>query len=318
MEGILAALQNLTQNLPGFVLWLVTVVLVSAVWAFFLNLKVPQAYNVAVIGFPRAGKTTLIISLFGEILAGRMKKVRARLSTRTTIERVESGLVKLQKGEPLGPTKDQDMFAFRTVIVLGSWLRKTLKVEIADFPGVMSEELGDGAESMLDPEFARWVNEADAFIFVIDLARCFIGVETGINRDYVVKARSAIRGAWQNTLNHHSAGERKLKSYPVVLAFTKADVINYLSDESDPDLRETIVTYGFSKLPGRPGEVRVDAVKFLKYKQEILDAFTDLRSFFEQTNRHYDEVFVSSLGALEEKRLGFEELLQAILPLPPT
>ncbi len=32
----------------------------------------PQAYNIAIVGFPKSGKTTLIVSLFDEIFLGRI------------------------------------------------------------------------------------------------------------------------------------------------------------------------------------------------------------------------------------------------------
>ena len=173
-----------------------------------MDLRSPRFFSVAIIGFPRAGKTTLIVSLFEEILAGRMKKVQGKLLTRDTIERVENGIATLMKGNPIGPTKYRDTVAFRTEIELGTWLKKRYRVEIADFPGAMSEELADGAiQPLLDPDFARWVNEADAFIFVVDMARCLSGDRSSdrINNEYVSDMIAAIRAAWQNTLNHHSA-----------------------------------------------------------------------------------------------------------------
>ena len=330
MEGFLTVLQQLLQNLPAVVLWLVTVVFASAVVSFFLNLRIPRLYSIAVIGFRGSGKTTLITALFREILEGRIKRVQATLSTRSTTERVMEGIAALDEGKPLGPTKDQDMFAYRTNIVLGTHIKKTYKGLIGDFPGRMSEELADNTVApFIEPEFARWVNEADAFIFVVDVAPCFMGYESdkGVNREYVIKMTAAIRTAWQNVLNEHTATAKRLKSYPVVLAFTKSDLINYISDAPDANVTELMQRWGSEELPVN---MRIDADKLSKQKKNIRDAFSAVLTFFEQTNHKFQEVFVSSVGVLDEKqflkdedvlnepRLGLEELLGAILPTPPS
>lgn len=330
MAEFLTTLQKLLQNLPAFVLWLVTVVFASAVVSFFLNLRIPRRYYVAVIGSRGSGKTMLIHALFREILEGRIRKVEATLSTRSTTERVMKGIALLDEGKPLGPTKDQDMFAYRTKIVLGSLLNKIYDVEFGDFPGHMSEELADDAvEPFLDPQFARWVNEADAFIFVVDVAPCFMGCESNprISREYVVRMTAAIRTAWQNVLNEHTAGAKRLKSYPVALTFTKSDLVNYVSDAPDANVAELMQRWGFEELPVN---VRIDTEKLSHQQKNITDAFSGVRTFFRQTNHRFREVFVSSVGVLDEKqflkdedvlnepRLGLEELLRAVLPTPPS
>jgi hypothetical protein len=163
------------------------------------------------------------------------------------------------------------------------------------------------------------VNEADAFIFVVDMARCLSGDRSSdrINNEYVSDMIAAIRAAWQNTLNHHSAGEKKLKSFPVVLTFTKSDLVNFLGDARNANTTESIQAYGFEKLPGVPGKVTIDLQRFEQERGTLINAFSDLRNFFIQTNRNYSEVFTSSLGVIDGNRLGFENLLKAVLPTHP-
>ena len=85
---------------------------------FIQKYSVPWSYNVAIVGFPRSGKTTLLISLFGEIFAGMILPIRITPKGTKTIERINESLEMLKKGQALGPTKDQDRFAFRADLTI--------------------------------------------------------------------------------------------------------------------------------------------------------------------------------------------------------
>jgi type IV secretory pathway ATPase VirB11/archaellum biosynthesis ATPase len=89
---------------------------VTQLYNELLKRALPKAYDVAIIGFPKSGKTTLITALFGEIFASRITTVEATLRGQSTIERVNHDLAKLEMGEAVGPTTDQDLFAYRTTI----------------------------------------------------------------------------------------------------------------------------------------------------------------------------------------------------------
>src|SRR5271157_4011579 len=59
---------------------------VMFLYVIFSN-KLPIAHNVAIVGFPESGKTTLITILFGEIFARRVLGVQATPKGARTIER---------------------------------------------------------------------------------------------------------------------------------------------------------------------------------------------------------------------------------------
>jgi hypothetical protein len=96
-----------------------------ALISFFFTLNIyiektllPISHNVAIIGFPNSGKTTMIISLFGEIFARNIPSIRATPKGTKTIEKINESQEKLKKGIALGPTQDQDRFAFRANITV--------------------------------------------------------------------------------------------------------------------------------------------------------------------------------------------------------
>jgi GTPase Era involved in 16S rRNA processing len=320
MQDLLTTLQSLSQFLPAIILWLVAVGVATTLMWVLLDSRMPRPYNIAIIGYPESGKTTLIVSLFGEILASKIEGVRATLSTKSTTERVIPGIAALEMRKALSPAKSQFMFVYRADIVLGSrsWLRKTYKVEVGDFSEQTAEELAVGtAERLVNPEFEKWVNEADAFVFVIDVAQCYRGYEMGnrINDEYVRQMTAAIRTAWQNVLNYHTAGRKKLRSYPVILAFTKSDLINHVSDAPNAHVSEAMQKWGFAEIPA---VADIQPQKFSQEAQRIRDAFDEVRSFFQQNSDSYEDVFVSSLGNMGGRRLGLERLVRAIFPPPPS
>jgi GTPase SAR1 family protein len=319
IQEVLTVLRNLLQGLPPSVLWAVLwavgLVVASVFCAFLLSWKVPRAYSVAVIGFSRAGKTTLIQALFEQVRDGKIevKGVRPTLSAKGTKARIERQSAWLERQQALGPTRDQDMYAYRTDIELGALFRKPYKVEFGDFPGVMSEELADGAiEPLLDRDYAKWVCEADAFIFAIDLARLFEDYErtAEINRAYLARVTTGIRTSWQYITENHISGNG-VKSLPVVLAFTKSDLINYVSDDPSVNVTELIQKWGFDEMP----EIKeVDCQKLAQYAPRVKEAFSKPRSVLKEKGNKFTEVFVSSFGNMDGYRLGFDDLLLAIMP----
>ena len=277
------------------------------------NKSLSISHNVAIVGFPKSGKTTLIISLFGEIFAGKIQSVRAKPRGAKSIERINKSLEILRKGRALGPTKDQDRFAFRTdITVKHGYFPRTYKVEFGDFPGEDSADYSNKYGSWLhNTEYFKWVVDSDAIIFVIDLAQYLVNSDE--RQNYVGQISSALRAAWQNfsDLNEHNIND--LKKFPIILAFTKADLFGYTKNFDDfENIEAEIMKLGFGDETPQIKEINPDSFK--SGKNQIMNDFDELIQYFESESPHFRVIFVSSFGLCNGKRQGIEDLMQAVLP----
>ena len=134
-----ALLEILLGPLPGGVLGAIGALAIFAL----VNIAIrqwsisglPRAYSIAVIGYPKSGKTFLITAVFGELFSGRLFDIKTVPRGQETIERINRDLEALAIGRSLGPTTDQDLFAYRADITRGhSLFVRKYKVEIGDFP----------------------------------------------------------------------------------------------------------------------------------------------------------------------------------------
>ncbi len=307
MEQIATSLLAWLPNAGAIVVWIMIVMIAS----LFLYIRIERPHNVSVIGFPEAGKTTLLDKVCLAIYKGRIYSVDAQLAGRETLKQVEAENALLEQKIRLGSTQDQDMRAYRTKIKFGSFLNKALKtyaVNFGDFDGKDSKQLSEG--NVVHPTFARWVNRADAFIFAVDVMGCLKGYESKeINKEYVRKATAAFKSVWGVGIKGSHTNKSKVEKLPVVLVFTKSDLFNFVDE---PNVTELVQQWGKEEIP----PVReVDRLKFHKGEEKIMEEFKELRTFFAQTSKNYrGEVFVSSFGDLDGHPLGFDELLLAVLP----
>ena len=311
--NILKELSPITAIMTIFQLLVVFLVLYKRI---FSRGALPIAYNVGVIGFPKSGKTTLITSMFGELFSNKILASTIVPRGSETIERVNADLERLAIGKALGPTKDQDLFAYRIDILRRSTLfPRKYKVEIGDFPGEDSqlfyEQFGDWLHHT--PYF-KWVMEADAFIFIIDIASFLADTETG---DYKATMTKAIRASWQHLLEYHIEGNKELRLKPVVLAFTKADLLFALDEDisdtrKNDDLHHKIMALGFGdKLP-QPVAIKSHKLNYLS--ERVVDSFSEIINYLKNNSRHFDTVFVSHFAYDDNGRLGIRKLLEDILP----
>lgn len=287
-----------------------------AYWAFerfFVERSLPIAHHVAIIGFPKSGKTTLITALFGEIFASRITGVDATLRGRSTIERVNDNLATLQMGKALGPTNEQDLFSYRTNITIGSFLRKRgYKVEFGDFPGESSEKLASDREEWFHhTEYFKWVSEADAFVFVIDLGH-YLSDSTA-SKEYVAKMSKAIGAAWHSLLDYNRFRATNIKECPVVLLFTKADLFGVTAEPSQVDeVVQEIIKLGFGE--ELPYIEEIDRQKLEEGSRLAEKDFADLILQLKSQNPKTKVIFSSSFAVLDDKRLNLDQLLLAVLP----
>lgn len=275
--------------------------------------KLPSAYSIAVVGFPKSGKTTLITTLFGELFANRLG-IEIIPRGIQTIERINENLSKLELGKSIGPTTDQDVFAYRMDIVLGTLLKRRYKVEIGDFPGEDSREFTEkfGPFFHQTPYF-QWAMQADAFLFIIDLTPALVTTtEYGTPQEYAAKMTQAIRASWQRLYEYHYEGGRSLPKKPVVLVFTKADLFGITAEMVNlPQITSEIMKIGFETIP-TPTEI--DSEKLKQGQEYTKKLFANLIQYLSHQSQNYQCLFVSCFSFEQGQRLGIKPLLDSILP----
>ncbi|GGK64955.1 TRAFAC clade GTPase domain-containing protein [Amphritea balenae] len=282
--------------------------LFSAFSILVMRKKLPVAHSIAVIGLPRTGKTTLVTSIFAEIFSARMRRISLTLRGDETIKKVNDDIARLQRGEELGPTTDQDLFAYRADMVTGSSIfSRRYKVEIGDFPGEDSEELASSTDIdwLQKTPFFRWAIEADAFLFVVDASQLISGDKKAI--DYTIHTINSYRASWQKIKDHYSDGLNDLKSKPITLVFTKIDALD------DYVGRDGSIT--------GPVQYKVIDESILSNVERELDfVMRDLIGFFRSESRNFSVTYTSAFGILsslplgDNTKLGMERTLSSVLP----
>lgn len=280
--------------------------------------KLPIAYNVAVVGFPRSGKTILITSLFSQIFTDRFLNKKVILRTKSTIERVNRDIEQLEIGRALGATTDQDLFAYRADIKRGGFLiGKTYKVEIGDFPGEDTEEFSEKPIKWLhETAYFKWVMEADAFVFVIDLAHVLANKNP---LEYKANMSKAIRAAWQHLVEYHVEGQKDLRHKPVLLVFSKADLwvrkrsLEHDGEIIEDELEKKIWQFGFGET--LPPVIHFNENEMEPMRERIETEYIDIIMYLKSQTSRFSIHFVSHFAKFEDGgRLGISELLKKILP----
>jgi hypothetical protein len=242
-----------------------------------------------------------------------------------TIERINSQLEKIEIGQSLGPTTDQDLFAYRADIKIKSFpFMKNYKVQVGDFPGENSEKFVENYGDWLHKTpYFKWAMEADAFIFVIDLAK----VLTDKNGEYVAKIKKSFRAAWQHLYEYHVEGKKYIRNKAISIVFSKADLLfidnfNFIRYITEPDslekeLHDKILNLGFNeKLPGiqsidKYSEKLYDVEK---KQEQISEIYSDIISYIQTSSNKLSIHFVTPFVIYSGERYGFNVLLSKILP----
>ncbi len=311
------------KSMQGMVLGVLGGFLVAGVSSWLLRRSLPEAYSVAIIGFPTAGKTTLITSMFDEVWKGRIRRLSFKPLGESTIDRLNSDLATLKSGKPLEPTTDQDKFAYTTRVRVPRFLgNRWFKLEIGDFPGQDSRSFAkEFGKWIHKTPYFKWAVTADAFVFVVDVAkipRPIIkdgegGPGDEVNTDgsnYVAEISASLRAAWQHLTEHHEERGRGISRKPVVLAFAKADLLA-APVTNNPEYGSADSVGGVAPLP--PAE-ELDAEELAKGQQYAVETFDDLVRYLDSECRRFRVVFVTSCGLHGGARVGVEKLLSWILP----
>jgi predicted YcjX-like family ATPase len=265
--------------------------LLSAIASWiFARRTIPRSHRVAVIGFPQAGKTSLIVSVFAYYFRRGVRGAAIIPRGEETIRRVNMHMAEMESGKGVSPTRDQDLFAFRAEIHRRSvipLLESRYKLEIGDFPGEQSEEFIESKHPWLhNTNYFEWAMGADAFIFVVDAAKVI-----NFGPEYVSHQKSAFRAAIQRIEESHIDGKRGLKDKSAVLVYSKADVVLELAQK---------------------GSLRDYQAKQLK--SSLDEQFRDLIEYFQRSIPTFKTVVTSVLDTDSERRLGIDEVANLILP----
>ncbi|MDG4562468.1 MAG: 50S ribosome-binding GTPase [Candidatus Competibacter sp.] len=260
-----------------------------ASWVFARR-TIPRSHRVAVIGFPQAGKTSLIVALFAHYFRRGVRGALILPRGEETIRRVNSLIAEVESGKGITPTTDQDLFAFRAEVNQRSaldLLSRRYKLEIGDFPGEYSEEFIASSQPWLhNTNYFEWAIGADAFLFVIDSKKALE------NKDnYVATQKSAFRAAWQRIREHHIDGARRLHGKSAVLVFTKADLV---SDTS------------------WTGSMKDQELERLNRRLDGL--FADLIEYFRREIPRFRTVVTSVVSGDSDERVGVDVVATLILP----
>lgn len=280
---------------------------VSAVftWALVVR-RLPASYRIAVVGFPRSGKTTLITAVFAYLFRNGVRGASIVPRGEETIRRINSNMEQLDLGRPIGPTKDQDVFAYRAEIkIRSSFFLRHYKLEIGDFPGENTLEFTEQyGEWLHDTRYFEWAISSDAFLFVVDVGSVLLD-ETG---EYVARQKRALRAAWQRLEEHHLDSNSDISDKPLILVFTKADL---LLNRKGP---HAIKDLAFGGIP----QIRtfIDPMELRSETREIEAAFSELTDYFRRENRRFEVVFASVFANVEHERLGIPEIARYIMPRP--
>lgn len=315
---LVSKLFKVPEEVPIYII-IIFVAIFGVIFSVIIQLLsenlLPKAYRVAIVGFPSSGKTTLIVTLFREIFAQRIRGVKARLRGRSTIEKVNEYLEQLDEGIALGPTKDQDIFAFRADVTMGKFpFPRTYKMEFGDFPGESSAKYAIHYGSWLhSTEYFKWVIESDAIIFIIDLSRYLVKVDI-----YTALMSKAIRAAWQHYLESNILilKSREIRKRKVLIIFTKADVFKIERDPASVKdaSRQKINRAGMStKIP------KMSILSYEDYKEGSTickEYFSDLIKYLKSETKNFDILFTSSFAFYDdigEIKIGINEILKKLL-----
>lgn len=321
--NVIALAMSLATGVGQLLVLSYSIISVVVLGGFLLLLRAfpsRKSYDVAVVGFPQSGKTTLIISLFGEAFAS---KLPIRLSPRgsQSIALINRSLEMLKKGKALGPTADQDRYGFRADATVGRFpFTTTYRLEFGDFPGKYSKEYPNAEMHTLhNTEFFKWVADSDCIMFVIDIGKYL----SSDRRNFIAEVTSAFRTEWQQYLDVNSYRLKEVKRHPVIISFTKMDLLYRftkqinLSDKKLLDIDELVrfegmvARYGFGE--EAPPIMELDENKVKSDTEEIEGEFAELIQFFRAEAINTSVVFTSSFGIINGSRLGFRKLFALVL-----
>jgi hypothetical protein len=306
----------------------ISVIIVCITLFFFyiqsLRKSLPAAYNIAVIGLPKYGKTTLLTTIFSEVLLGINPRLNLRLEGDTTIHRVNEDIETLKNGEALVETTDEDVHSYRATMEISHSILPTryYQMEIGDFPGEDIEDFIKRYKHISNTKFFHWAIPSHAFIFIIDTT---YQLESAEERIKLINKNSAeLRDAWQQLLDKNrivSTDSMRLK--PLVLAFSKMDV-HFNSSARKIEMENKL--RGHQITASGPENRKVPQVmpilkddldtleKIEEEKQRLLNDYNDLIFYLKNQSTRFSIVYTSCFATIDSRCLGISDLINGIVP----
>ena len=167
-------------------------------------------YYIAVLGYPRSGKSIFITSLINHLLYEKGSDYETIKINDETKKKLKDNIKCLNSRIPFKRTNTESIFPYRVDISKGKFLlKKNYKLQIGDFTGDNSAQFHNGYRQWFhkSPSFI-WTLQADAFIFVVDLAEVLAQYEDDF---YCEKVSNAIYKAWKRIEKSHLGGKNNLK-----------------------------------------------------------------------------------------------------------
>lgn len=276
------------------------------------NKESPQTFRyITIIGEPRSGKTTLITSLLKALFETKLKTKGTKLyiKGKKTISYYNENISRLEKGIPLEKTEDQNTTTVFIDVEKPAFLgAKYSKMLIGDFPGEKSDSLVNEKSEFLrnDKNFSTWIEQADAYVYVIDVARYLLE-----GKKYTADSKAYIRSSWQTILELNSHKRRSMKYKPLVLIFNKSDLIYRQLQNENPEKLD-IISLGLKseKLPEKIDLEKLDEEFVFK---KLTEDYEDLISYFYDQSVNFEKVYLSSFLTINKTLLGIQKLYNSTI-----
>jgi GTPase SAR1 family protein len=276
----------------------------------------PSDYYIAVLGYPRSGKSIFITSFIKHLMHEEIAGCKPIKLENETAKRLKDNIKHLNSRTPLEQTKEESIFPYIVDISKGRLtLKKYFKLQFGDFSGDNSAQFNDGYRQWFHktPSFV-WVMQAHAFIFVVDLAEVLAQYDDDF---YCKKVSDGIFEAWRSIEKSHLGGPAKLKNKPIVLLFNKADLLptfhELLGPKPEGQMRIKMLQSGFAK-KSLPQTININKDLDPDLYALIEIKFGDIIHFLKSKSNRFNTIFFSHYLTLNGIPIGLEKVADTILP----
>jgi len=321
---------------------------VGAILAILIvgNRRFKFSHKIAVIGFPRSGKTTLIAMLFSELISSEMAR-RIRVSGSETTRRITEYYHRILSGKNVGPSSDEDVFSYRFEYraSIFPFYRRNFDVEIVDFPGEYSSRLAERGGRVRDEAIAAELETAESPENELDIPNSSdpaeadsedepdveIGMYDSAYQSWVTQADEYIIVVdtvdLLSTLEDAARVQSRIYTAVVELKESSIDKTNSLHrkdvalviSKSDIIANETHYTRDYVKNSNylTANELSFNDDFFEKYKKVVLDRLRPTISLLKNNFRKVDIIFHSAYMRSPVFDLAERKLIEFVLPGSP-